>query len=373
MRQKVRALFTAVSILLIASCGADSSFNQLFTLDSSSERLDAMIAEGKAFYDDGEYDKAVEVFDEALETYPSSEEAAVLGSYSLLGSVGLGFFDIVKVMTLSGDDLDSEQDAKIKECASLTDLIATNGQSGKIDCLMGIDSDEDVFGDQSLEEIRVSNPTLAAIASIVENLCPFFASDSLERISGDSADYTDTRHQCGEKVTEGESSNLRGSLVWSLAHLFEAAILNIQAARLEESAENLSTSTTSITEALSAIGNVINQGSDSASFIDEAISDLDTVTGTLGSILGEDSEIGSLSDAADNLKDAVSQAFGDKQQAGNQQGDVTQKINQSIVARETELDSLTEEETTEFCEGYLKTTGSLDSLPQLIKDKGTCS
>ena len=360
MRQKISILFIAISFGVIGACGADSTITQLFTLDGSKDRLDARIAEARALYDNGEYSASVKLFDSILQDYPNSETAAIIGSYAALADVGLGFFDIVRVVALSEEDVQKEDNAAIKQCAALSNIIATNGQQGKLDCLLGIEPGDDIFNGQTVNEARISNTTLAAMNKIISNLCRFFEAPENENDNSTERYFSDSRHNCGDKVNSGDS-NGRGSLVWALAHLFEATIFNIQASYLETSAENL-VQDSDISSAMSALGSILGEAAGQTSFATEAVSDLSTAVNALAKALGSDTQLSALTEATTRLNQSIEKAFGNKNNP-SQPGQVEQKIDQSIIARKDDINNLSGDDATEFCEGYEGATGNTNLPP----------
>lgn len=358
MKKQLRAFMIAASIITIGSCGADTSFNQLFTQDGSDERLDAMLAQGRALYDEGKFDEASEILTEATEKFPLSEEAAILSSYTELGAAGLSLFDVLKVVALQPKDIESLEEGKVKECASLTDIIATGGNRGKLDCMLGLELNSDVFEGQDLETVRTTNPVLVAVTKVVNNLCGFYddptATSTGQRVDGFA------RHDCTTKAVKGDASS-RGTFVWALAHLFEATVLNIQSTYLEQQAQGLGTATDNIATAMSTLGNIVSATSTTANFANEALYDLTAATNSLSIVLGSDSDLGALNDATANLRTAIDSSFG----TGTEKGSVVNKIDTAIVARKDEINgsALSAEEKAEFCQGYEDLGGDTNNFP----------
>ena len=104
--KRIRAFLIVGVILVLGSCGADSSFNQLFTQDGSDERLDVLYEKGRILYNQGDYKEAAEALALATEKYPASQKVAILSSFAELGAVGLSLFDIVKVVTYGEKDIE---------------------------------------------------------------------------------------------------------------------------------------------------------------------------------------------------------------------------------------------------------------------------
>jgi hypothetical protein len=370
--KRIRALLTAGAIFVLGSCGADTNFNQLFTQDGSDEMLSALLDEGRILYNQGKYSEAATVLADATEKYPYSEDAGILSSYAELGAAGLSLFDIIKVITYQEDDIADETNAKIAECAALTEIIATNGERGKLDCMLGIEPGEDVFEGGDLDALRASNPVLSAVSKVVTNLCGFYPEPTS---SNDLRQDGWSRHDCASKGLKADP-NGRGVLVWALAHLFEATVLNIQTTYLETQATSLGTAAdgASLSSALSVLGTVVNATSDTASFIDEAIYNLDTVVTSLSDILPGDSDLGALEEAQVKLREGVQTSFGGGSESGPEtQGSVVNKVDNAITGNVADIQAFTPEETAEFCQGYQDVGGDIASLGAKIGGGFSCN
>ena len=311
--------------------------------------------------------------------YPQSQEAAILNSYATLGSVGLGLFDVIKVLVLDEDSAKDEEDAKIKECASFTNVIATDGTAGKLDCLLGLDiSNPDIFDGLSVDDFRASNEVLKAVTKVVGNLCGFFPAPTDANASGARLfDYT--RHSCTEKKVKN-TNNARAVFVWALAHLFEATLLNIQSLYLEAQADALdgSTDVESLTSKLSELGTVIGGSSGEGSFLTEALNDLTTVTNSIALIAGTKTEITNpIREATERIQNVSTRAFGGGTSTdSSDEGEVLTKVNEAIsekvAADASELQSLEGEEKTDLCEGYEGLGGEQSELEALVGGSFSC-
>ena len=144
---------------------------------------------------------------------------------------------------------------------------------------------------------------------------------------------------------------------------FEATILNVQANSLEKDAANLGQPQEGedFSAQLKRLGDVVSAVSTTASFIDEALYNLDTVLTTLGDALPVNSDLGNLEEAQTKLRAGVEQSFGDKE--SGETGSVINKVDNAISGRADEFDDYDEQQQGDLCEGYANLGGDVSNLP----------
>lgn len=362
MKFHLRAFCATLAILLLSSCSADTSLNQLFTQDGSQDRHDARLAEGRALYDEGEYEKAKEVLTGLVEDYPDSQAAVVLKSYAELGSVGLSFFDLLKLAILDAEDAQEDKSQIVRDCSIYENFISDGTSRGKLDCLLNVEPGTDIFKGKTLEQVRQENNILAAVDRIIATMCGFFDAPSngvnTQRIA------TNPRHNCAKKANV--NVNGKGTLIWAFAHLFEATILNVQLEYIQSQIDELNASNPTPSAIASNVGAVAN-GSIVAR---EALNDLKAVSNSLALVLGEDTDLEAIDSATSKLDEAVETAFGSPQD--NTTGEILNELDTVIADNATDLQTLDAEERADLCEGYEGLGGDVGDLASQIGGGFSC-
>lgn len=370
MRNLILSFFIVPSFLM--ACGADTSFNLLLTGGGAKDSLSVMIDEARILYDQGDYKGSAQISAKAMSKYPNSGDAAIVSSYAVLGEVGLNLFDIIKILVLSEEEASKESNPKISECASKEEVIATNGQAGKIDCLLGLELGIDLFKDQSLEDFRESNDVLLAVGKVIGNLCGFFTDPSTDTSSPRLEDYS--RHACVRKSISNEE-NAGGVFIWALAHLFEATVLSVQSTYLEDEASKLSSvnNAESLASTLGSIGKIVSAASTTTSFVSEAAFNLEAVEKALGVIVGTKSEIiNPIRKASEKIDTVVTASFGDRETNSEETGSVIEKVDSAFTGMQDGIRNLNAAKKKEFCEGYEGLGGQKGSLAEKIGGGFSC-
>lgn len=223
------------STIVLSSCGRDSNLNQIFKIGGEDQRFDTLMALAKIHYDRGEHNKAAEYASEAYEINPSSEKAAVLYSYVLIGQVGIDPFAMTKALmeksststgttagtTKLADSSSSAADA-MSQFSSLINIESADiKKMGTVE-----ESDNPIFKDIPIfiptkpdaeGGARLTNATVININRAIKVICPFVAPAA--RVE----DYA--LHNC-TSATGTMQHQAKSHFLWALAHLGEALAFN---------------------------------------------------------------------------------------------------------------------------------------------------
>lgn len=225
----------ATIILLGMACGSVNVNRYLFVTGSNEEKsLDYLIERARYEYDQGNFDKAMDLVNSALDLSPGNEEATILGGYVNLSMSGIDPFALARKLI--------ESDTKAKSTTSGTKLTATTTSGGNsadlfttLSSLLNL-SDEDrakleTKKDTSVELYPVPIPacaedarsisTLEHLNKAIDLVCPFV--DASAKITGANGDSRHTTDHCKTTV-ENRRLPVKAHFLWAFTHLTEALV-----------------------------------------------------------------------------------------------------------------------------------------------------
>lgn len=217
--------------LLLTGCG---SSNQIFVSSEDKERMDVLLQLGRFYYDQGEYDKAIEVAEKAKKINPLKEEVGQLLAGVYFAKGGFSFIDVLtKIVDLqsattnstnSGSSSEDTSDllGKFGSLLSLNETDLQNMSSGvsvsENQFLKGLDvyypANPGNFSDTSAPRGKVQ--TLRLINQTISALCPFVTDASVKAKSDDNI-----RYQCDSANSKMRRKG-QSHFLFAVAHLIEA-------------------------------------------------------------------------------------------------------------------------------------------------------
>lgn len=215
---KSKILIALFCILPCGGCGDSSSEKSLFTyLTPASQKnsFDSHLALAGIYFDQSEFQKALEHSLQAVKQNPLSEKAAVILGFSYLGVSGVSPLSLIQL--LSQKKTSSETDKKTSSTDSLSSISAISLNQNEFAALAKSIDREDpalpVIIPKCADDARKAVEKLSFLNEAIKAICPF-VHDQV-KIS------TDARHVCF--ATKGlRTQTAHAHLLWAFTHLIEA-------------------------------------------------------------------------------------------------------------------------------------------------------
>lgn len=386
----IKGLLAGITITLslgLSSCGS-SNFNQIFKVSGEDKRLDSLLALGRISFDRGEYDKALDVAKEAYAANPNSEEAAVLLGYAYLGSVGSDPFGMVRNII---EAQEGEGGAKLATSNDTSDVLSSfssvialsdDDVQEMLDAKAGVSTNpffvgKDVYIPKLASEARANVSMVNSVSKAITAICPFVSESS--KIDGYAL------HNC-ESANIDSKIQAKSDFLWALAHLaeglaFNAALFYSPGTALMQGA----TSNTPIAARVAALQGTVNpsQVADYISAVDELkdnitdifntsedgmlyslLADLSAVSKGFGSIAGMSGDVSDSIDSALGKVKTQSESYsGEDSELGSQSEALKNQFNENInnklktsITTFNNDGSHTAEDKAKLCESYKEIT-----------------
>lgn len=206
---------------LLLGCGESSNINGFMMSGQQKAAIDILLFNAQKAYDQGDFETAEKLSDQAYEINPDNEEAAILSGYVNLSLGGIDAFQLAKGLIDKSSKSATNANAgdALSPIASVLGLSSTDVTTNLGDLQkssVSLFANLPIVKPNCAEDARSKMDKLTRVNKAIQRVCPF-VKDAV-RISGD------TRH--GEAACKPTSQNLRfvskGNFLWALAHLTEA-------------------------------------------------------------------------------------------------------------------------------------------------------
>jgi len=389
--------FVIASALLACGCSAETNVLGMLTPNSQKESFENMLAVGRAAYDRGDFELALEFSTRAIVLNRFSEDAALLYGYTNLALSGIDPFTLARKMISAQETKKAEGEASLLDEApqqkDTTDVLSSLqeiiGLSENEFALLGTldktDPELPVLVPKCAEEARAAVATLRRAEQAIFSICPFVDEEVKVR--------TDVRQLCYQVEGVPRTQTAKAHFLWAFAHLSEALAFNsvltyttkfAQPAKtnLEQRVEKIRA--TQITDPTQISGFV-----DSVNAVEKTVSAILPVGTTcseqfptsqlkamLNDMLAVDKGFARLPGIPTKITGAITKAMAriqalqdnatsnaSNRQASTLKSQFTKRMSQTIASKITELettqpDQITEEKRTELCSSYRSIAGA---------------
>lgn len=333
---KVLGLF--LSTILLCSCGTKSNLNQIWGGDD--EGTDSKLAEAKAAYDAGDFDRSENLTSEVLTRNPDNETAAVLLGYTLLSRGGIDPIELARELIALSDTskTGSTAAAQLADDTSSSSSSATSTLSQLGSLINLSDDDFDSLAEKTFDsasndgseptlfasatnallvpakisdELRAKVPVLDYMNRAIKTICRFVDNGTKVESEPRHADPNCAQTSAPRKKTA------KAHFLWAFSHLTEALVYQsvILYSSLASGVSNF--------QAASDVINTKNYGTDIAGFVSEVTEMKNAVDSVFDTSSADSMITGTLL----NL-DVVNRAFG---AISGLPAGITSKISQSLT------------------------------------------
>ncbi len=334
-------------VSLLGGCGSSTNLNRIFGSDESG--ADAIMAEAKVAYDQGQFDHAEELVTPLVDANKDNEEAAVLLGYILLSKAGVDPFQLARQMIKINDTSSSKTTTALAETSSTN----ASGQLSQLAAALLKITDEDyaaltsdyfdkddnggtelqvfIKGTNDLR-VRVPNTvdatmrekvaTLRYVNKAIKTVCRFV--DESIRTEQDGRNNS---AEC-QGVAENRANSAKAHFLWAFTHLAEALVYqsvllytnpneanpSIEAASAKIDSSNIqgiegfANFAKDVLEIKNAVGKIFVTSS--GSMVQEALMDLSAVSNAFGKIAG----------MPDSMTKVITNSYASIQKAGKELG-----------------------------------------------------
>ncbi len=246
------ALVISLSSLLgLIGCGENTNPNGMFlTTDAKSESLADLFSEAERQYDLGNYGKALNLAQKALDKSPGNEAVSILIGYIHMSMAGIDAFklvtDLIDQSATESASTATGQSASTDSCSDSDGAVKSLCKLGKVIGLTNNDKvlltnsaaslnldDDSADADTSGERIpkKASEARTAGVVLVtgvnqtIKDICPLVSESVKILISGDqSRTNDDPRHVLSACTPSKLPLNLKAKAhyLWAFAHLTEA-------------------------------------------------------------------------------------------------------------------------------------------------------
>ena len=419
-----KALILAFCLFFQNSCNSDTNILGLTAPDSHLQSYDAQLAMGQAYYDQGDFDTALNHAELAVSLNPDSEAAAVLLGYVYLAKAGITPFGLAgklneeKKPSKQEDDegeenqeteVETEQDEGSVDESEGNEDEEEGGGAGdalaELDGIIGLsETDFSLMGVLNLDvpSLPVIEPVCAGVARIlvgkliymnraISAICSFV--DEEARLA------EDIRHRCqlnpGPRTRKAESH-----ILWAFAHLTEAiafySVMNYSTtgqgkSNLQLRVEQLQNISF---ESIADIGNLINSIESLAATVDRVlqttgfcspnhpetqlmgmINDLMAVSFAFSRLPGLPEQmtnsINKSIEKIKNIRESTSGLEGTQEQARAAKGDLTKKMTEVIGGAISKVNpnDFSDDQASEICASYdsIRGGGEGSNIPEICE------
>lgn len=222
MVKSIIATITVCYVSLSAGCGSSTNLFKYAAQIRDKKTFDNLLASSQAAYDDGRFDDALSLAEQAFELDSNSEELSVLTGYIYLSKAGIGPFELAKNLVDSDDEESQSSSGASKD---------TSDMLGSLNDVIGLDpADQALIGTRDVsdpaypvivpkcaEQARSLVEKLTFVNKAVEYICPYV--DSEAKVAGD------LRHNC-DQTSVSRRLRDKAHFLWAFSHLTEAMAFN---------------------------------------------------------------------------------------------------------------------------------------------------
>ena len=377
-------LSTVAAGLLISSCGPDTNINGMFEPDGKKSSYESIMIRAEHAYNNGKYDSASSLVEQALAKSPSDEKAIVLKAYILLSQAGIDGFQLAEdliAQSSASTSTSTSTTTSLTDTDTETDTAATcNEEEGAVKVLCQL---QNIVGITAEDKILLTDPSTtdssltvpksateareAAVNVIAKTNEAISTICSLVNEAAKLAD--DERHGACTTTTKTRTLQAKTHYLWAFAHLIEGvafyAVYTDNLTSLEAKVTSISTSSpTEYIESLTSIAALTEEilpSSNTGSMLSAIYDDFDSTSLGFDQIPGMPSSItSSISDAIAQLRtrsESISSGDGEASAIKEQ---LTKKMTDQIANQldtqpelKTDIQSDAEQKT-EFCTAYGK-------------------
>lgn len=243
-RSLIRGLHLTFYTVCLLSCSSDSNIFGVSVPSGHLQSYDVQLAIGQAYFDQGEFDTALEHAELAVGLNPDSEAAAVLLGYVYLAKAGITPFGLAAKLNEDKKDDEDEDEAGTEEEPpeeSNEETEESPGDNkdekgaGAGDALGDLDGIV-VLSDEEFNLLGTINNDVPSLP-VLEPVCAGVAREAIEKlvfvnkavsaicsfVDEEARISEDPRHRCvanpGPRVRRAESH-----LLWAFVHLTEAIV-----------------------------------------------------------------------------------------------------------------------------------------------------
>lgn len=216
--------------LLLLGCAPESNVYTAMTPKDQWQAYDAQISLGQAYYDNGNFEKALFHAEKAY-ALNDSEQSAVLLGYAYLANAGITPFTLVEKLNVAGTESSGEEEEEVDDSSQSQEDSGSDDSLSLLNDIIGLSPDEfSLMGtvNYDIPELPIIEPSCAGKArSVVRKLelvnkavsviCKFVDAQILLA--------EDRRHRCNSSEV-GRQHRAESHFLWAFAHLIEALIFN---------------------------------------------------------------------------------------------------------------------------------------------------